>query len=135
MRPEALEKKRFLETPNSIAKQGVPGCIIHTSVAGGDSTEGQKPLKRKDLSRRQILLQSRESPVRIIAPFYHHTSQTHLHRQNKIKTCISFFPRSRAHPECIFAQNPPRIRRSKSRRSQKHACIKSPLSSKLCGHQ
>src|SRR5690554_3130522 len=37
----------------------------HTSVAGGDCTESQKPLKRKSLSRHQIPLQSRESPVRI----------------------------------------------------------------------
>src|SRR5690554_3008405 len=37
----------------------------HTSVAGGDCTERQKPLKSKDFSRRQIPLQSRESPVRI----------------------------------------------------------------------
>src|SRR5690554_8142626 len=37
----------------------------HTSVAGGDSTEGQKPLKSKNLSRRQVPLLSRESPVRV----------------------------------------------------------------------
>src|SRR5690554_7734349 len=37
----------------------------HTSVAGGDCTESQKPLKSKNFSRRQIPLQSRESPVRI----------------------------------------------------------------------
>src|SRR5690554_6173204 len=37
----------------------------HTSVAGGDCTEIQKSLKGKDFSRRQIPLQSRESPVRI----------------------------------------------------------------------
>src|SRR5690554_6603988 len=37
----------------------------HTSVAGGDCTERQKPLKSKDLSRRPMPLQSRESPVRI----------------------------------------------------------------------
>src|SRR5690554_3699168 len=37
----------------------------HTSVAGGDCTESQKPLKSKGLSRHQIPLQSRESPVRI----------------------------------------------------------------------
>src|SRR5690554_1592942 len=37
----------------------------HTSVAGGEFSEGQKPLKSKDLSRRPIPLQSRESPVRI----------------------------------------------------------------------
>src|SRR5690554_3461846 len=37
----------------------------HTSVAGGDCTESQKPLKSKGLSRRPIALQSRESPVRI----------------------------------------------------------------------
>src|SRR5690554_966999 len=35
----------------------------HTSVAGGESSEGWKPLKNKGLSRRQIPLQSRESPV------------------------------------------------------------------------
>src|SRR5690554_2956948 len=41
----------------------------HTSVAGGDCTEIQKPLKSNDLSRRPIPLQSRESPVRSsIAP-------------------------------------------------------------------
>src|SRR5690554_5832041 len=37
----------------------------HTSVAGGDCTESQKPLKRKSLSRRPIPLKSRESPVRV----------------------------------------------------------------------
>src|SRR5690554_6539937 len=37
----------------------------HTSVAGGDATDRQKPLKSTRLSRRQIPLQSRESPVRI----------------------------------------------------------------------
>src|SRR5690554_1464754 len=37
----------------------------HTSLAGGDCTESQKPLKSKGLSRHQIPLQSRESPVRI----------------------------------------------------------------------
>src|SRR5690554_4813085 len=37
----------------------------HISVAVGDCTESQKPLKSKGLSRRQIPLQSRESPVRI----------------------------------------------------------------------
>src|SRR5690554_6336837 len=37
----------------------------HTSVAGGDCTESQKSLKSKGLSRRQIHLQSRESPVRV----------------------------------------------------------------------
>src|SRR5690554_2144987 len=37
----------------------------HTSVAGGDWTESQKPLKSKGLSRRPIPLQSRESPVRV----------------------------------------------------------------------
>src|SRR5690554_599903 len=37
----------------------------HTSVAGSDCTERQKPLKSKDFSRRQVPLQSRESPVRI----------------------------------------------------------------------
>ena len=37
----------------------------HTSVAGGDCTESQKPLKSKGLSRRPMPLQSRESPVRI----------------------------------------------------------------------
>src|SRR5690554_8037026 len=35
----------------------------HTSVAGGEFSEGQKPLKSKNLSRRQVPLQSRESPV------------------------------------------------------------------------
>src|SRR5690554_5969823 len=34
----------------------------HTSVAGGDCTERQKPLKSKGLSRRPIPLPSRESP-------------------------------------------------------------------------
>src|SRR5690554_538990 len=42
----------------------------HTSVAGGDSTEGQKPLKSKNLSRRQVPLQSRESPVCVGARLY-----------------------------------------------------------------
>src|SRR5690554_2813614 len=37
----------------------------HTSVAGGDSTEGQKPLKSRDFSRRQVPLPCRESPVRV----------------------------------------------------------------------
>src|SRR5690554_3897496 len=37
----------------------------HTSVAGGEFSEHQKPLKNKNFSRRQIPLQSRESPVRI----------------------------------------------------------------------
>src|SRR5690554_8092985 len=37
----------------------------HISVAVGDCTESQKPLKSKGLSRRQIPLQSRESPVRV----------------------------------------------------------------------
>src|SRR5690554_2434840 len=37
----------------------------HTSVAGGEFSEGQKPLKSKDLSRHPMPLQSRESPVRI----------------------------------------------------------------------
>src|SRR5690554_5822419 len=37
----------------------------HTSVAGGDCTERQKPLKSEGLSRRPIPLQSRESPVRV----------------------------------------------------------------------
>src|SRR5690554_6173040 len=37
----------------------------HTSVAGGDCTKSQKSLKSKDFARRQIPLQSRESPVRI----------------------------------------------------------------------
>src|SRR5690554_8110747 len=37
----------------------------HTSVAGGDCTERQKPLHSKDFSRRQIPLQSSESPVRV----------------------------------------------------------------------
>src|SRR5690554_1598809 len=38
----------------------------HTSVAGGDFSEGQKPLINKSLSRRPIPLPSRESPVRIV---------------------------------------------------------------------
>src|SRR5690554_5877103 len=37
----------------------------HTSVAGGDCTERQKPLKSNGFSRRPIPLKSRESPVRI----------------------------------------------------------------------
>src|SRR5690554_7267518 len=37
----------------------------HTSVAGGEFSEGQKSLKSKGLSRRQVPLQSRESPVRV----------------------------------------------------------------------
>src|SRR5690554_2383414 len=37
----------------------------HTSVAGGDATEGQKLLKSKGLSRRQVPLKSRDSPVRV----------------------------------------------------------------------
>src|SRR5690554_2636105 len=37
----------------------------HTSVAGGEFSERQKSLKSKNFSRRQIPLQSRESPVRI----------------------------------------------------------------------
>src|SRR5690554_3483380 len=37
----------------------------HTFVAGGEFSERQKSLKSKGLSRRQVPLQSRESPVRI----------------------------------------------------------------------
>src|SRR5690554_4305020 len=37
----------------------------HTSVAGGESSERQKSLKSKGLSRRPMPLQSRESPVRV----------------------------------------------------------------------
>src|SRR5690554_5648444 len=38
----------------------------HPSVAGGEFSKGQKPLKNKSFSRSHMSLQSRESPVRSV---------------------------------------------------------------------